>query len=921
MVFTGNNDVEIDVRIRTDQAKEGFRQVETGLKGVEQEARKASSVLEDFSRGIVQGIGIGAATTAIAGLSNAFSSLPAAIERGAFVNDISESFQNLATAAGVSSDALINKFSSALGDTIPKVDAMKQANELLLGGLDPSQFDLVAQAARAFADVTGTDATQGMNALTDSLLRGNDKALKNLGIVIDNEKAYKEYAKSIGATGKELSEEGKVLATREAVLRAVSEKMKELGVVTNDAGDNINKLKSAFQNQIDKAAESIATNETLNLALDKLATTAANLDFTPIINGLTSIIELAVGAAEALLKTAAAAAEAFDTRSEAVKKADSIEQSYLKTQKEFQKLNDAMSSAKSVQELEKLKGSFKSLGESISKVSDKKQKDFFEGAFVELNKNANELAKSLPKVGAAATKAGKDISGLLAGDKGAADKALKLKEAAEKLREELNSTSGIVKYRGEVEKIAAAYRDGITELETYNNDMAKLRESYLKGGGAAENLESIISGGLSDALEDGKKKLDEYGKEAQKALEDAARAAEEFNQSLGSIVAGGIGDLLRGDFEGALTGLGSGLGELFGKDIGKDLGDAIGGQFGEIGGAIGGSIGSFLGEKLGDAVLAGIDHIFGGRDAQGKVRDSLDKLFADALKDNPVQAIIGGQLQSISDLDFLRGTKDYVNGTFDDLFQSLPDKAKAGFEGVAAGFTEIFGQGSELSSQLAAVFANNLGGSLNNLQLLVEATGKSFEDLKKGVVEAFLDGKLSALEAQTALNGIAQVSQKGIPDGIGMVAEAFDNLKNAGTKGGRALIDALQDIGFEAKELGDKTLEQVMQRLKATGKFSAAEIEQVFSELKKNGIDSVDKLTKATNEQLIPVLSALQAGGFGFKEQAKEVKDYVDAINQIPDRKSVVIDLKVNASDKDKEVINNLPRNKSGQGINSETGR
>ena len=170
MVFTGNNDVEIDVRIRTDQAKEGFRQVETGLKGVEQEARKASSVLEDFSRGIVQGIGIGAATTAIAGLSNAFSSLPAAIERGAFVNDISESFQNLATAAGVSSDALINKFSSALGDTIPKVDAMKQANELLLGGLDPSQFDLVAQAARALADVTGTDATQGMNALTDAFV-------------------------------------------------------------------------------------------------------------------------------------------------------------------------------------------------------------------------------------------------------------------------------------------------------------------------------------------------------------------------------------------------------------------------------------------------------------------------------------------------------------------------------------------------------------------------------------------------------------------------------------------------------------------------------------------------------------------------------------------------------------------------------
>lgn len=912
MVFTGNNDVEIDVRIRTDQAKEGFRQVETGLKGVEQEARKASSVLEDFSRGIVQGIGIGAATTAIAGLSNAFSSLPAAIERGAFVNDISESFQNLATAAGVSSDALINKFSSALGDTIPKVDAMQQANELLLGGLDPSQFELVAKAARAFGEVTGKDAKAGMDALTDSLLRGNDRALKSIGIIVDNEKAYRDYAKSIGTTADMLSEEGKVLATRGAVLDALSKKQKELGDTINDSGDSLESLSAAFTDQKDKVLSAVAGNDQLNAAIATLAQTVRSVDFQPMIDGITSLITVTSGLVTAGLKN-------IGMFTEGVK--DLIRYGQI--------LGDLDSKSQSKGGLDSLFSIFTNPGKALDtlaleKVTTATKKFISEG----LDKAVPALLKTedgLKKVGAASAAGSIDLGKVGEAHKKAGESAAKLAEKQAELRKEFNSTEGILKYRGEVEKIAEAYQDGITDFETYSRDLADLKTKYEENGGSAKNLADIIDGGLSDAITKGDEKIKKLGEDASKSLQQAQEDAKSLGESIGQIFAGGIGNLFKGDLKGGIGGIVSGLGGLFGglggKELGSLIGDSIGGTLGATIGSAFGPIGDALGSELGSLVVDGISSLFGGRDAQGKIRDSLDKLFADALKDNPVQAIIGGQLQSISDLDFLRGTKDYVNGTFDDLFQSLPDKAKAGFEGVAAGFTEIFGQGSELSSQLAAVFANNLGGSLNNLQLLVEATGKSFEDLKKGVVEAFLDGKLSALEAQTALNGIAQVSQKGIPDGIGMVAEAFDNLKNAGTKGGRALIDALQDIGFEAKELGDKTLEQVMQRLKATGKFSAAEIEQVFSELKKNGIDSVDKLTKATNEQLIPVLSALQAGGFGFKEQAKEVKDYVDAINQIPDRKSVVIDLKVNASDKDKEVINNLPRNKSGQGINSETGR
>ena len=180
---------------------------------------------------------------------------------------------------------------------------------------------------------------------------------------------------------------------------------------------------------------------------------------------------------------------------------------------------------------------------------------------------------------------------------------------------------------------------------------------------------------------------------------------------------------------------------------------------------------------------------------------------------------------------------------------------------------------------------------------MVEATGKSFDDLKAQVREAFLDGKLSALETQTAFNGIARAAQKGIPDALGALDTAFENLKAAGVKGGRALIDALQDIGYEAKELGFTTLPQAQQRLAETGKFSADEIRQVFDTLATQGIDTIDELTSATQDQLIAVLSDLQANDFGFAKAVESAQELIDQVNKIPDRleKTLVFNLKTNA--------------------------
>lgn len=290
-----------------------------------------------------------------------------------------------------------------------------------------------------------------------------------------------------------------------------------------------------------------------------------------------------------------------------------------------------------------------------------------------------------------------------------------------------------------------------------------------------------------------------------------------------------------------------------------------------------------------------IGHMFG--EAQGTaIRKELDKYIADILKDNPVQAIIDGVMQPITDLQF---TGNFEGGIFDTLDQ----EAQAAFDGIAMGFQGLIGVVDTFGINLSNVLANNLGGSLNNLQLFVQSTGKSFEELSGIVVETFLDGKISALEAQTALNGIAQVAQDGIPDGVGFTVKAFENLKAAGTKGGRALIDALKDIGFEAKELGIKDIPSLMQNLVASGELTQEEVGQVFATLKEHGIDSIDALVTATDQQLIGVLSQLQSQNFPFADAVQDAADLVETIDDLPSKKEITFKIRTEMDSNTKNAI------------------
>lgn len=315
------------------------------------------------------------------------------------------------------------------------------------------------------------------------------------------------------------------------------------------------------------------------------------------------------------------------------------------------------------------------------------------------------------------------------------------------------------------------------------------------------------------------------------------------------------------------------------QGIGSVLGTAIGAFFD-------GPQGAAVGSQLGGAIFGTVTEFIRvfSRDSEAtRQRKELDAYFADLFSADRLSVIIGGELKQITDLVFA------TSGSFGDtqhfsLFAGLEETARASFLGVAQAFTELVQGSQEQAGNLAATFVNNIGGSLNNLQLLVQASGISFEQLGDAIEQAFLDGSLSALEAQSALQQIQQISEVGIPGAIGAIVEAFNNLKSAGPQGGRATLDAIQDLAAEAEDLSITTIPELIEALVKSGAAGAEEIAQVFDALGAVGVDTLEELKNISTATAIAVAAQLQASGTFFDEVQQNIADTIEQIEQIPDQ-------------------------------------
>jgi len=831
--MAGENDIEIKVTIDEAQARAILEQLDGSIKNISLSAEQGSksfSLFDSATTAWNQGLELVQKT--INGVSGTFNAFISAIEQGSAIDDVTSAFETLTQRAGGLSDVFLNDLKAATGETISSFELMQKANQALQAGIKPDQYVALTQAARALAEETGGNLTEELNKLERAFATGQDRLLKNRLGIIDLEKAQQSLAENLGTTIDKLTEEQKTFAARNAIVDAAKKKSEEFGKIQVDAGDAIAQVSAAISDQRDGIVKALGTNKLFTESMVALAKVIKDINFKPLIDGIAKFSNFLVS--------------------------DLIP----------------------------------NVGRGIDVL-----KEFF-GEQTEGQTFANEAVRQLSALTAAVndtrTKAGLD------------DIAKRSQAIVDVLREMgTEVTPEVTKALDELT------RETTQKLGQLEKELADVFGEGIKSG--AEAIETVGTPAIVSAIK-------KVGSVASKAVNDKADPVFDFTAPISAALASGITSALNSSslkdaFKGSAGVFGASIGGALGKVVGTDIVPALtsilGASFGGPAGAVGGQLfggwvekaindfaaavesGDFGGiaEGLVDSIFPGfggfandiVDSLFGGGDSAGtEARKSADKFFADIFDANRVAVVIDGKLTEISDLVF-SGNQD------GGLFSSLPAATQAAFSGIGAAFEGLLGIAGDLGVNIGNVFANNLGGSLNNLQILVQQTGISFDQLRDQVVKAFLDGKLSATQAAEALRGIEQISQKGIPDALGAVDQAFQNLIDSSTNGGAALVDALGDIAAEATELSITSLDKVREFLTQSGKFTEAQISQTFAALAANGINSIDQLQNVTAEQAIQIVAALEAAGFAFNETGSAVTNIAEELNNIPSEINTIV--------------------------------
>lgn len=178
------------------------------------------------------------------------------------VRSINQQFEILTKNAGLSGQALKEALMTAADGLVDDTDLLKAVNEQVVRlGSSANKLPEIFELARNVTGAMGGDLLENFDKISTAIGAGNSRALKQIGIVIDQDKALRDYAKSLNTTVSALSDEEKV----QAVLNATLERGKTAFAGINDS---VTQNTVAWK-QLKVSLHGIA--ETATLAFERLA--------------------------------------------------------------------------------------------------------------------------------------------------------------------------------------------------------------------------------------------------------------------------------------------------------------------------------------------------------------------------------------------------------------------------------------------------------------------------------------------------------------------------------------------------------------------------------------------------------------------------------------------------------------------------
>jgi len=197
-------------------------------------------------------------------------------ELGAEVQNLRNSFERLTVEAG-DTNLTLESLREATRGMVSDVDLLQSANQAMLLGLPTEGLEDMMFAAIKLGSAMGIDAKMAVDSLTTGIGRQSKLMLDNLGILIDTNMAYEEYAISVNKSVAELDESERKLAFQEAAFAAVSEKAASLGDNISDATVQQSQFAAGIENLKTRIGELLEPLAGIAPILEELAPTIAQV--------------------------------------------------------------------------------------------------------------------------------------------------------------------------------------------------------------------------------------------------------------------------------------------------------------------------------------------------------------------------------------------------------------------------------------------------------------------------------------------------------------------------------------------------------------------------------------------------------------------------------------------------------------------
>lgn len=160
------------------------------------------------------------------------------------IKQVTTQFDKLASSAGIAGEELKTALNKAADGLVDDTDLLEIANRAIIEmGESASALPQTMELARKATSAFGGELTRNFEAINHAIATGQTRALKNFGIVVDSDLAYRKYAESIGVASNSLSQAGKQQAILNEVLEKGNTQFKDVNPNLSEATNGWQRLK------------------------------------------------------------------------------------------------------------------------------------------------------------------------------------------------------------------------------------------------------------------------------------------------------------------------------------------------------------------------------------------------------------------------------------------------------------------------------------------------------------------------------------------------------------------------------------------------------------------------------------------------------------------------------------------------------